>query len=73
MEVTGTPVAVTCIEARLVTTGLHQDWPVHPSEVLNIPHPLTPDDVARSVSFVLSQPANVRIPRFMILPSEHQI
>lgn len=73
MEVAGTQVAVTCIEPGLVMTGLHRDWPVHPSEALNVPHPLTPEDIARSLVFVLSQPAHVRIPRIMILPAEHQI
>lgn len=73
MEVAGTKVAVTCIEPGLVMTGLHRDWPVHPSEALNVPHPLTPEDIARSLIFVLSQPPHVRIPRIMILPSEHQI
>ncbi len=73
MEVAGTKVAVTCIEPGLVMTGLHRDWSVHPSEALNVPHPLTPEDIARSLIFVLSQPPHVRIPRIMILPAEHQI
>ncbi|UCH46459.1 MAG: SDR family oxidoreductase [Betaproteobacteria bacterium] len=73
MEVAGTGVAVTCIEPGLVRTALHRDWPVQPSEALNVPNPLTPEDIARSVSFVLNQPAHVRIPRIMILPGEQQI
>lgn len=73
LEVAGTGVAVTCIEPGLVLTGLHRDWPVHPSETMNIRRPLIPEDVARSVAFVLTQPAHVRIPRLMILPSENQI
>lgn len=73
LEVAGTEVAVTCIEPGLVLTGLHRDWPVHPSKLMNIPHPLSPEDVARTVAFVLMQPPHVRIPRLMILPSEHQI
>ncbi len=73
LELAGTPVAVTCIEPGLVMTQLHRDWPVHPSESMNIPHPLQPEDIARCVSFVLSQPTHVRIPRLMIIPGEHQI
>jgi NADP-dependent 3-hydroxy acid dehydrogenase YdfG len=73
MELAGTPVAVTCIEPGLVMTGLHRDWPVHPSETLNVPHPLQPEDIARCVAFVLTQPANVKIPRLMVLPGEHPI
>lgn len=73
MEVAGTQVAVTCIEPGLVMTELHRNWSVHPSEGMNIPHPLQPEDIARCVSFILTQPAHVRIPRLMVLPSEHQV
>ncbi len=73
MEVAGTPVSVSCIEPGLVMTDLHRHWAVHPSEGMNIPHPLQPEDIARCVSFMLSQPAHVKIPRLMVLPSEHQV
>jgi NADP-dependent 3-hydroxy acid dehydrogenase YdfG len=73
LEVAGTGIGVTCIEPGLVLTGLHRDWPVHPSETMQIRHPLSPEDIARSVVFVLTQPAHVRIPRLMVLPSENQI
>jgi NADP-dependent 3-hydroxy acid dehydrogenase YdfG len=73
MEVAGTKVSVTCIEPGLVLTELHRDWSVHPTAAMNIPHPLRPEDVARCVSFVLTQPQHVKIPRLMILPGEHQI
>jgi NADP-dependent 3-hydroxy acid dehydrogenase YdfG len=73
MEIAGTGVAVTCIEPGIVATGLHRNWPVHPTVGMNIPHPLSPEDVARCVTFVLTQPAHARIPRLMILPGEHQI
>lgn len=73
MEVAGTKVAVTCIEPGLVMTELHRNWPVHPTVGMKVPHPLAPEDVARCVSFALTQPPNVRIPRLMVLPSEHQI
>ena len=73
LELAGSKVAVTCIEPGLVLTGLHRDWPVHPTESLNVPHPLQPEDIARCVTFALTQPAHVRIPRLMVLPGEHQI
>lgn len=73
MELAGSSVGVTCIEPGLVMTNLHQDWPVHPSESMDIPHPLQPEDIARCVTFILSQPSHVRIPRLMILPGEHQV
>jgi NADP-dependent 3-hydroxy acid dehydrogenase YdfG len=73
MEVAGSPIAVTCIEPGLVKTGLHRDWAVHPTESMGITQPLQPEDIARTISFVLQQPAHVRIPKIMVLPSEHQI
>lgn len=73
MEIAGTGISVSCLEPGIVMTELHRDWPVHPTVGMNIPHPLMPEEVARCVSFILTQPAHVRIPRLMILPSEHQI
>jgi NADP-dependent 3-hydroxy acid dehydrogenase YdfG len=73
IELAGTGVSVTCVEPGLVMTELHRDWPVHPTVGMNIPHPLLPEDIARCVHFILSQPRHVRIPRLMILPDEHQI
>lgn len=73
MEVAGSGIQITCIEPGLVMTELHDDWPIHPSESMGIPHPLRPEDVARCVRFVLTQPAHVRIPRIMVLPGEHVI
>lgn len=73
MEVAGSGVGITCIEPGLVMTNLHRDWPVHPSESMNIPHPLQPEDIARCIGFILSQPVQVKIPRLMILPGEHEI
>lgn len=73
MELSKTNVQVTCIQPGLVRTSLHDRWQVHPSELMGIPHPLTPDDVARMVMFILDQPPHVRIPQLMILPKDHEI
>lgn len=73
MEVAATPVRVSCIEPGLVATQLHRDWGVHPTESMGISEPLQPEDVARCVAFMLTQPAHVRIPRMMVLPAEHEV
>lgn len=73
MEVAGTPVEVSCIEPGLVATELHRDWEVHPRDAMGIPEPLQPEDVARCVAFMLSQPRHVRIPNLTILPAGHEI
>jgi NADP-dependent 3-hydroxy acid dehydrogenase YdfG len=73
MELAGTNVKVSCIEPGLVLTELHSHWEVPPAVALNIPHALTPQDVARSVRFIIEQPDHVNIPRLMIMPTEHQL
>jgi NADP-dependent 3-hydroxy acid dehydrogenase YdfG len=72
LEVAGTGVRVSCIEPGLVKTGLHRDWPIHLKESIKMSNPLQPEDVARCVGFILSQPDHVRIPR-LIVPGESQI
>lgn len=73
MELARTDIRVCCIEPGLVLTNLHADWPRHPMEAMGIDQPLLPEDVAEMVSFVLSQPARIRIPRLMLLPKGHEI
>ena len=73
MELSSTNVRVSCIQPGLVKTGLHDNWETHPSELMGIPHPLSPDDIARMVLFILDQPAQVRIPQWMILAKDHEI
>lgn len=66
-------IKVTCIEPGLVMTELHNKFAVHPKDSLNIPDPLSPDDVARAILFALEQPENVSIPRLMVIPSHQSI
>lgn len=73
LELSHTNVQVSCIQPGLVATGLHDRWQTHPSVLMNIEHPLAPDDVARMIVFVLQQPPHVRIPQLMILPRDHEI
>jgi NADP-dependent 3-hydroxy acid dehydrogenase YdfG len=73
MEIAGTEIKISCIEPGLVMTELHQELEVHPRESMNITHPLQPEDVARCVRFILDQPSHIRIPRLMLLPSDHVV
>jgi NADP-dependent 3-hydroxy acid dehydrogenase YdfG len=73
MELTGTNIKITCIEPGLVMTELHNDWPVHPKESMNIKEPLSVENIIEIVKFILKQPDHVRIPKLMILPKDHNI
>ena len=54
-------------------TELHNDWPVHPKESMNIQEPLSVENIVETVKFILKQPEHVRIPKLMILPKDHNI
>lgn len=73
MELASTNVQITCLEPGLVQTNFHRDWPVQPSELLNIGQPLSPEDIVEAVRDILGKPSHVRIPRYMILPKGHRI
>ena len=73
MELSHGNVMISNIQPGLVMSGLHDRWDVHPSQAMGIPNPLQPEDIARTVLFVLQQPAHVRIPQLMILPRDHEI
>ena len=73
LELAGSSIKITCIEPGLVKTDLHRDHKIRPEIAQNIPHPLTPQDVAQTVLFALQQPEHVNIPRLMVLPVDQQI
>ena len=73
MELAKTSIGVAAIEPGLVKTDLHRDWPVHPSESLNIPRPLQPEDIARVVRFILEQPDHVRLQRVLAVPADQEL
>ncbi len=70
MELADTDVKVSCIQPGLVLTDLHDHMPVHPKDALGMDAPLTPQDIADCVMFMLTRPRNVFIPRMMIVPKE---
>ncbi len=70
MELTGTPIKISCIEPGLVLTEFHNRWKVHPRESMHITEPLSVNDIVKSVKYIMEQPDHVRIPRLMILPRD---
>jgi NADP-dependent 3-hydroxy acid dehydrogenase YdfG len=67
LELSKSEVQISCIEPGLVRTGLHDRWEVPPGELLGIPEPQEPEDIARLVLFILErQPAHMPIPQLMV-------
>ncbi len=73
LELAGTKVKVSCIEPGLVLTELHNEFPVHPKDLLGIEAPLDPADVAECVLFLATRPDQVYVPRLMVLPKHQEI
>jgi NADP-dependent 3-hydroxy acid dehydrogenase YdfG len=73
MQAGGTGIRISVIEPGLVMTELHNHWEKHPKDTLNIREPLTAEDIARCVRFILDQPPHVRIQRMMITPGDQQL
>jgi NADP-dependent 3-hydroxy acid dehydrogenase YdfG len=70
MEVAGSDIRITNLRPGLVATELHRDYAVPMTRQRNIDQPLLPEDIARAMLFVLSQPAHVRIPELLITPGQ---
>jgi short-subunit dehydrogenase len=68
LELSDTDIKVSCIAPGLVLTELHDDWEVHPVDLLDIREPLTVEDIVETARFIMNQPKHVRIPRVLILP-----
>jgi NADP-dependent 3-hydroxy acid dehydrogenase YdfG len=68
-EVAGSGIGVTLIEPGIVNTPLVSETAEGRRELEQV-RALAPEDVARSVAFVLSQPAHVDIDELMITPRE---
>ena len=73
LELMGTGIKISCVEPGLVMTELHREFPVHPKDFLGIARPLVPEDVARAVVFVATQPDHAVVPRVMVLPHDQEI
>jgi NADP-dependent 3-hydroxy acid dehydrogenase YdfG len=73
LELSKSDVHISCIEPGLVRTGLHDRWEVPPGELLGIPEPQEPDDIARQVLFILEQSAPMPIPQMMLMPQSRAV
>lgn len=70
MEVAGSGIGVSVIQPGLTESELQDHFEHHPRDLLSITQPLSPEDVARCVRFILEQPSHMRIPVMMMLPGE---
>jgi NADP-dependent 3-hydroxy acid dehydrogenase YdfG len=68
LELSDSNIKISCIAPGLVLTELHDDWEVHPVDLLDIREPLTGEDIVETARFIMEQPDHVRIPRVLILP-----
>ncbi len=73
LELAGSGVRVSVVAPGMVMTELHNHLPTHPAEQLGIRKPLQPEDVARSVRYVLEQPEHVHVGRLLVLPFENPV
>ena len=73
LELSDTDIKISCIAPGLVLTELHDDWEVHPVDLLDIREPLSPEDIVETARFIMNQPDHVRIPRVLILPKGQKL
>ncbi|MFD0707435.1 SDR family oxidoreductase [Photorhabdus akhurstii] len=73
LELARSAVKVSCVAPGLVQTELHRDLMVHPSVSRNIARPLSAEDVAQTIIWVMTQPAHINIPQIVVLPQDHPI
>ena len=72
MELSDTDIQIDCIEPGLAETNLQDHWPVPAKEVFGVEHPLQPEDIAEVAEPIITRPAHVRVPRYLILPKGHR-
>ena len=73
LELSDTDIKVSCIAPGLVLTELHDDWEVHPVDLLDIREPLRAEDIVEAARFIMKQPDHVRIPRLLIVPKGQKL
>lgn len=73
LELSDTDIKISCIAPGLVLTELHDDWEVHPVDLLDIREPLTGEDIVETARYIMNQPDHVRISRVLILPKGQKL
>jgi len=73
LELARTRVRLSNIQPGLVMTGLHAHMERHPKDVQGIEQPLSPEDVARTVVFVLRQPEHVQVNSIQVVPKGQEL
>lgn len=68
IELAHSKVRLSNIQPGLVLTGLHDHMERHPKDAFGIERPLSPDDIADAVVFLLKRPAHVQINSIQIVP-----
>jgi NADP-dependent 3-hydroxy acid dehydrogenase YdfG len=64
---------LTNIQPGLVLTDVHRHMERHPKEAPGIDEPLSPDDIARAVLFVLRGPAHVPVNSVQLMPRGQEL
>ena len=75
LELAETNVRISNIQPGLVSTEIFDHMPpeAHPGRQQAISQPLSPEDVARAVVFMLEQPPHVSIPALLIKPTSQAV
>lgn len=73
MELAGTGIKVAAIAPGTVDTGLYDHWNQDDKGWIMSGGALQPEDIARSVRFVLEQPDHVLIPRLLVVPANQPV
>ena len=75
LELAETKVRISNIQPGLTSTEIfdHLGADAHPQKQQGITAPLTPEDIARCVVFMLEQPAHVHIPAMLVKPQSQPL
>lgn len=73
MDAAGTGIKIAAIAPGTVDTGLYDNWQQEDKEYIASGGILQPEDIARTVRFILEQPDGVLIPRVLIVPTNQPV